>query len=228
MTTGLKQHKFYGWWLLFFLWVAYTIPVGFAFYSMPVLFPFIIEETGWSRGQVVMGFTLVLVVMGLTAPVTAWMLRRFGSRATMFLGGLIAAAAASLMGFVGHIYTLYVALAILLGLGVSFASVLPVQTVVVSWFNIRRALALGLVLGGGAIGGFLAPRLINWAILQAGGDWRIGWFIIAVASVIGALVAILAVRNQPESMGQHPDGLEPEAARAMTSGDGGKARTHRT
>ncbi|MBM3173147.1 MAG: MFS transporter [Chloroflexi bacterium] len=228
MTTKPKQNKFYGWWLLFFLWVAYTIPVGFAFYSMPVLFPFIIEETGWSRGQVVMGFTLVLVVMGLTSPVTGGMLRRFGSRVTMFLGGIIAAAAALFMGFVGQVYTLYVALAILLGLGVSFASVLPVQTVVVSWFNIRRALALGLVLGGGAIGGFLAPRFINWAILGAGGDWRIGWFIIAAASVAGALVAILAVRNQPETMGQHPDGLKPEAAKAMTSGDGGKARTHRT
>jgi MFS family permease len=132
------------------------------------------------------------------------------------------------MGFVGHIYAAYIALAIMIGLGVSFASVLPVQTVVISWFSVRRALALGLVLGGGAIGGFLAPRFINWAILDAGGDWRIGWFIIAVASVIGALVSILAVRNQPEAMGQYPDGLDPKAAKAMTSGEGHKARTYRT
>jgi hypothetical protein len=46
MTTEPKQRKFYGWWLLFFLWVAYTIPVGFAFYSMPVLFNSLTQQKG--------------------------------------------------------------------------------------------------------------------------------------------------------------------------------------
>jgi len=228
METSVKSRGFYGWWLLFFLWVAYTIPVGFAFYSIPVLFPFIIDETGWSRGEVTVGFTAVLLTMGLTAPFTAWMLRRFGGRITMFLGGIIAALATFLMGLIGHIYAAYVGIAVVLGLGVSFASVLPAQTVVISWFNQRRAMALGLVLGGGGVGGFLAPRFINSVVLGAGGDWRIGWFIIAAASIVGALVAILAVRNRPEDMGQHPDGLDPHAAQAATRGSDRKTRTYRT
>ncbi len=78
------------------------------------------------------------------------------------------------------------------------------------WFNVHRALAMGLVLGGGAIGGFVYPQIINAAIVNSGGDWHIGWYVIALACFTGAVIAMLAVRNRPEDLGQHPDGLSPD------------------
>ena len=213
---------------MFFLWVVYTIPVGFAFYSLPVLFPFMIEETGWSRGQVMVGFTAVLLTMGFTAPFTAWMLRRFGARVTMFIGGIVIAVSAFLIGLVGHNYMLYVTVAFLVGLGVSFASILPTQTVVISWFSARRALALGLVLGGGGIGGFLAPRFINWVVLNTNGNSQLGWFIIAIACLIGGVIAILTVRNRPQDMGQYVDGIKPDISDAAIGSSPKKLRTYRT
>jgi len=227
-STSTKERGFYGWSLLVFLWVVYTIPIGFAFYSLPVLFPFMIEETGWSRGQVMVGFTAVLLTMGFTAPLTAWMLRRFGARATMFFGGIIIAVAASLIGLVGHIYPLYVAIALFVGLGISFASMLPTQTVIITWFNAKRALALGLVLGGGGIGGFLAPWFVNWAVLNADGTSKIGWLIIAVACLIGGVIAILTVRNRPKDMGQYVDGVKPDTSEATAGDSPTKLRTYRT
>lgn len=226
MATEVKTGGFYGWWLLFFLWVVYTIPIGFAFYSPAVLYPFMIQELGWSRGEIMMGFTAMMMLLGLTGPLTAWMLGRFGARVTLAIGGTIVAIANFLVGTVGHVYPLYLALSFLSGIGISFASVIPVQMVVVSWFNLRRAMAMGLVLGGGAAGGFLAPQIINQAVRAAGDDWRIGWSIIALASVVGVVVALLAIRNQPADLGQYPDG---RVRQGMEAGSGtGATRTYRT
>ena len=108
------------------------------------------------------------------------------------------------------------------------SAMIPVQTVAIAWFHARRALALGLVLGGGAVGGFLAPQLINWVVLRAGGNWRIGFLLIAVASLAGAAVALLAVRNRPGDVGQHPDGVAPEARSDSSTGRRRPSPTYRT
>ena len=228
MTDKAKTKGFYGWWLIFFLWVVYTIPIGFAFYSPAVLYPFMIEDLGWSRGEIMIGATALLLFFGITGPLTAWMIGRFGARVTLSSGGIIVALAAFLMGLAGHIYPVYLVLAVFVGLGASFASMIPVQTVVVAWFSARRAMAMGLVMGGGAIGGFLAPQIISVAVEAAGGNWRIGWFIIAFASVIGIVVAMRTVRNQPSDVGQHPHGLAPDEVEVAVSGAGSATRTYRT
>ena len=228
MGADTRGRGFYGWWLLFFLWIVYTIPIGFVIYGPPVLYPFMIEATGWSRGEIMVGYGAMGLSMGLAAPLTAWMIGRLGARLTLFIGGIIVALAASLIGLVGQSYPAYLILSAILGLGMMTASIIPVQTVIVFWFSIRRALALGLVLGGGAIGGFFAPQVVNAAVLAAGGDWHVGWFIVAISSVIAAVVAIVAVRNRPADVGQHPDGLSPDEAKAVAAGTSHRARTYRT
>lgn len=228
MGAKSQAGGFYGWWLLFFLWVVYTIPIGFVFYGPMVLYPFMLEGTGWSRGEIMIGATAMMWLVGLAAPLTAWMIGRLGARFTLFIGELIVAAAALLIGLTGHVYPVYIVLCVIAGFGMSFSSMIPVQTVVISWFSGRRALALGLVLGGGAIGGFVAPQIISAAVIGTGGDWRIGWFIIAAASVVAAVVAVLRVRNRPEDMGQHPDGLGPDEVKSLAAGTRQAARTYRT
>jgi len=228
LATETKTKGFYGWWLIFFLWAVYTIQVGFAFYSPAVLYPFMIDEMGWSRGEIMVGATALMLLFGLTGPLAAWMIGRFGARVTLAIGGAIVTIAAILMGFFGHIYSMYLVLSLFVGLGVALASMIPVQTVIVAWFSARRAMAMGLVMGGGAIGGFLAPQIISVAVEAGGGNWRIGWFIIAVASIIGIVVAMLTVRNQPSDLGQHPHGLAPHETEATVSGTSRVSRIYRT
>jgi len=71
LATGTKARGFYGWWLIFFLWVVYTIPIGFAFYCPAVLYPFMIEGMGWSRGEVMFGSTAIMLLFGLASPLAA-------------------------------------------------------------------------------------------------------------------------------------------------------------
>ncbi len=228
MKSLPEERPFYGWRLLFFLWIVYTLPIGFAYYSPGVLVPFMIRDLGWSRAEIMVGITCLMILLGLAAPVTAWMITRFGARLTIVVGGAITAAAALLMCRVGHLYPAYVALSVCVGLGVSLSSILPVQSVVIAWFQARRALALGLVLGGGAVGGFLAPQWINWVVLRAGGDWRIGWILIGGASAVGAVVALVAVRNRPGDLGQYPDGVIPGAREKEAGKRPARRGTYRT
>jgi len=227
MEAGNRTPRFYGWWLLFFLWVVYTIPIGFVFYGPPVLYPFMIEETGWSRGDIMVGYAAIMLLTGVASPLAAWMIGRLGVRVTLFIGGIGLAAINFAMALIGDSYAAYLTLCVLLGLAAAPATFIPIQTVIIFWFDARRALALGLVLGGGAVGGFFAPLIVNAAVLGAGGDWRIGWTITGVAAMVGAVVAILAVRNRPSDLGQYPDGLHPDRAKA-TVGATGARRTYRT
>jgi len=228
MDPETETGRFYGWWLLFFLWAIYTLPIGFAFYSPVVLAPFMIKDLGWSRGEIMVGVTAIMMLFGISSPLTAQMITRIGARKTIVIGGCITASAAFLTSRLGHIYPLFITLGIFQGLGISMSAMIPVQTVAIAWFHARRALALGLVLGGGAVGGFLAPQIINWVVLRSGGNWRIGFLLIAIASLAGALVALLAVRNRPGDVGQHPDGVSPRSRADSSAERRRTARTYRT
>ena len=227
MKAEPQPRRFYGWWLLLVLWIVYTIPIGFVFYGPPILYPLMIQETGWSRGDMMLGYAVIMLLTGLSSPLAAWMIGRLGSRVTLFIGGMVVAVATSLMGLVGHDYRAYITLCVFIGFGAALASFIPIQTVIVFWFNARRALAMGLVLGGGAIGGFFAPQIIIATILSTGASWRVGWWITAMAAVVAAVVALVAVRNRPADLGQHPDGLPPDEV-APDAGAVRAIRTHRT
>jgi MFS family permease len=227
LAAEAKTKGFYGWWLLLFLWIVYTIPIGFAYYSPAVIYPFMIEGMGWSRGEIMVGAMALMLLFGISAPLNAWMIRRFGARVTLATGGIIVVVSTSLMGLFGHIYSMFLVLSLFVGLGAALASMIPCQMIIISWFNARRAMAMGLVLGGGAIGGFLAPQLISRVIESANGNWRVGWFIIAAASIVAIITALVTVRNRPSDVGQYPDGLVPCEAETMKGGSR-MSRTYRT
>jgi MFS family permease len=215
MKEQSAKQGFYGWWLLPILCLDYSIPIGFALYGPPVIYQFMQKELRWQRGEINLGYSIIGVMLGLGALVIPWMINRFGLRKTLTIGAVLAAISSVLMAAFGHLYPIYLFLCFFLGLGISFGSVVPIQTLVVLWFNVRRALAMGLVLGGGAIGGFIYPQIISACIVNLGGDWRLGWDVIALACFLGSIIALLAVRNRPEDLGQHPDGISSEEVRPI-------------
>jgi len=214
---------FYGWWLLPILCLVYSIPIGFALYGPPVINTYMAESLGWQRGQINVGYSIIGIMLGVGALAIPWLINRFGPRKTIAIGGVIITVCCVLMALLAPICltvggqeypVLYWVICFFLGLGLSFSTVVPVQALVLLWFNVHRALALGLVLGGGAIGGFIYPQFISAGILNYGNDWRAGYYIIALACLAGAAIALIAVRNRPEDLGQHPDGLDPQAEQA--------------
>ncbi|MFA5400270.1 MAG: MFS transporter [Dehalococcoidia bacterium] len=220
MSVKSEAAGFYGWWLLPILCLVYSIPIGFALYGPPVIYTFMVQDLGWQRGEVNVGYSIIGIMLGMGALVIPWLINRFGPRKTLAIGGVVITVFCVLMAWMaqicvtifGHSYpVVYWVICFFVGLGLSFSSVVPVQALVLLWFNVHRALALGLVLGGGAIGGFIYPQIVSNCIVSFGNDWRVGWYVIALACLAGAVIALIAVRNRPEDLGQHPDGLSPQA-----------------
>jgi len=207
---------FYGWILVLFLLIIYGIQIGFVFFSPAIIFPFMIDEIGWSRGEIMLGLTMTLLMFGVASPLSAWMVGRSGARVTLFAGGLLISIATLLIGLVGHYYAIYLLLMSFVGLGFSFATTIPIQTTLVYWFEKRRGLVLGIVMSGGSIGGFIAPQIVNATVIATDGKWYTGWLIIAFASAIATIIALLTVRNHPADVGQYRYGSTRDKEGAST------------
>ncbi len=238
MPEKTGKSSFYGWVMLPILCLVYSIPIGFALYGPPIINTFMAEELQLQRWQVNIGYSIIGMVLGLGALCIPWLLNRFGPKNTLAIGAGLAAVSSILMAllgsatvsFSGQSYpVIYWVICFFVGLGTSFGSVVPVQALVLLWFNVHRALAMGLVLGGGAIGGFIYPQIISYFITAFGNDWRTGWYVIAIACTIGALVAMLWIRNRPEDLGQHPDGLSSQQLEEAAKNSGNALiRTYRS
>ncbi len=66
----------------------------------------------------------------------------------------------------------------------SFSGLVPHQTTITVWFSKKRATALGLIMTGAGIGGFLAQPYYAWLIKQ-GISWDTGWLTACGFIVVG-------------------------------------------
>ena len=154
--------------------VASAVGVGLSaislpFYALGPLAKPIEAATGWAREDIFVAIIFSSGIGALTAPVTGWMVDRFGPRAVALpsilgvsLGLMMAAQAQSLAQF----YLGFAATAVL-GAGTN-----PVlwSRVIAGRFDAARGTALGLALVGTALTSILLPLLIAMLVPTLG--WR--------------------------------------------------------
>lgn len=217
------QKGFYGWLLLMVLCSIIFINMALPLYGGGVMNTIMSKELQMDRGMLGLGFTVFLLAQGFLGPVIAAAVNRFGPRRTIFIGCLTLSAGALLMATVvsqGWHYVVIFGAVVAAGVGLSTS--IPIQTVVTFWFDARRAFALSIVWAAAGTGGFVAAPVLNRVIAAYGGDWRSGWYLTAIATLITALIALALVRNKPGDIGQVADGA------AMKAGVKKASRTHRT
>jgi MFS family permease len=86
-----------------------------------------------------------------------------------------------------------------LGVSASFAGVVACQTGVAAWFSHRRPFALSLLYAAMGLGGFVIVWLLTWAIHVAAIGYRMGYWIFVAFAAAGLLVALLFVRDKPDT-----------------------------
>jgi len=202
---------FYGWKILLVFWVILAVNLAFPFYGASVINTYMAVDFKLDRQLLGLIFTVFMLTSGVSSPVAAMVINRIGVRLTMVIGSILVLVSSLCMALLvnsGPKAVLY--FGIISGLGVVAGGALPAQTGVNFWFDKRRALALSIILSAPGFGGFFAAPILNRIITQAGGDWRIGWWLIAGLSVISIVVAALFIRENPAAMGQYPDGVLPD------------------
>jgi len=224
---GPVPRKFYGWTnvgLFFFIQFAAS---GFVYFAYSVVFPVMVETMDWNRGTASLAQTVALILLGLTYPLTGYLIHRFGVRQTVTLGLLVMLSGLILLVFaVTALWQWIMVWGLVMGLSFALTGPICSQSAMISWFSIKRSTTIGIVMTGGALGGALAQPALS-SIMDQFGSWRAAWLIAAVMVLI-SLIAAQFVINRPQDIGQHTDNVDPALlpddpqARAM------RPRTHRT
>jgi MFS family permease len=220
----VSRRGFYGWKLLAACWCIMFLNLGIPAYGASGLNALMAPTLHLDRGALGLLFSAYMVMSGLPGPLVAISVNRLGVRRTLMLGSAFLITGALLMGTVVNTFAFaLLAFGLLVGGGVATGAALAAQAGLARWFVRRRGLVLSILYSSGAIGGFVAGRLLDRVVVLAGGNWRAGWWTIAALSGIACLIAALFVRESPADLGQLPDGDAPAAAPAGTAAAGSGA-----
>lgn len=176
----------------------------------------------WQRTNLLMIFSIGIVMLGLSAAVFGGWLERAGPRkagavaAVCWSGGFIISA---LGIYVHQLWLLWIGLGVIGGVGLGLGYISPVSTLV-KWFPDRRGMATGMAImgfGGGALIGFpLANLLINYFKTPTSvGVWQ-AFLVMGLIYFVFMMIGAFAYRVTPA--GWQPEGwTPPAAAKAMIS-----------
>lgn len=184
--------------------VSYAAAQGIFVYTLPVLYPELIDEFGWNSEQMTRPATLGYILGAIMVPFVSALFDRYSVRISMILGvfGItLGLALYPRIGNLAHLMWIYVIFAF----GQVGCGLVPNMLLMTRWFRRRRGIAIGIVLLGSTIGGALFPLIVK-AVLD-GGNWRDAVAILALIGGTLMLIPVIAfIRNKPADMGLLPDG----------------------
>ena len=198
---------FYGWKLVGVLWFLDFLNMGFPLYGGAVINTYMLKEIPMSRTIFGLGFTFLNLFIGLPSVVVAAAILKWGLRRTFGIG--------SALIFMGAVYLSVVAskpwhyllgFGVIIGTGISFATIVPVATGITRWFKRYRGRAMAVALSASGFAGFVVAPLINRILAANGGNWRHAWATVCGVAVASAVFAFLFVKESPEELGQLVDG----------------------
>ncbi len=199
-----KSKIFYGWVVIGGLFgVAFLGPMGR--YILTSFFPFIMKDPGWSRETIGLAFTIHFWVYAFFALATGRFIDRIGGRTIIFTGGALMLIGLVCLSAVQRIWQFYLVFGVLLAAPVSMTHLVPNTAIVRKWFVKKAGFATGVVTIGTVLGLASLPPVINHYSASMG--WRSICLICGIViGVLIMLIAVLVIRNTPESMGISPYG----------------------
>jgi MFS family permease len=201
-----KSKQFYGWKLLFVLWLVY-FNMCLLMYGGNVINAYMAKSLNMPRDGFGLGVALCFLIMGGGAPLAAFLVKKIGSRLLIFGGTVIMGIGALGCGlWVKNTLHFTIFYGIIGGIGLALGGLLSLQTVVTHWFSRKRSMATALLISAGGVGGLLSAALFNYLIDRLGISWQQTWVIVAGSCFLFAVVSLIFVRNHPLDLGQEPDG----------------------
>lgn len=199
---------YYGWVIIF---VTACLQFAGGTPTFPVLGLFLDpmhDEFGWSSSSLALPLTIGTILGGFAGAITGPALDRYGPRWLMTGAAVIVGSSFMLMGAVQE-YWQYFVLQIVTRSVTAGAFFMVVGIVIPKWFIEKRGRATALSGLGGRLGQVLTPLLVTAIIVSL--SWRSAW--IGLGLIVWCIAippVFFLLRNKPEDMGLHPDGLTDE------------------
>ncbi|CAB1083197.1 hypothetical protein D1AOALGA4SA_10775 [Olavius algarvensis Delta 1 endosymbiont] len=199
-----KTKIFYGWWVVAACFVLCFLFAGAGFYSFSIFIKPLENEFGWDRAAVSLTMSIHFIIGGLVGPFVGKLTQSYGPKKVMSLAAIGSGACfllVSLTQSLWYFYVIYALLALMLG-GIG---VVPVSSLLASWFDKKRGTATGAALVGIAAGGMLLAPVLGSITSSFG--WQASYQFLGLLVWIVALPVIkLVVKGNPAELGLAPDG----------------------
>lgn len=202
-TTPRQQPRlFYGWYVALAGASNNFIVFGLTVWGFGVFIEPLRREFHWSTAAIAAGFSIRSFQQGFMAPFAGVLIDRFGPRRMVVLGTLLLARGLLLFAS-AHNLTMYYGASLVIAMGQSIGSFTAFSAALMRWFVRKRGRAMGVLNAGNGAGYLLVPAV---AFLVTHAGWREA--LVAGAALLLALGVPLAllVRDDPEDVGQAPDG----------------------
>lgn len=209
LCAPLPAPFFYGWVVVVLSFLTTLVGAGIRSAAAVLIHP-LEMEFGWSRAAIASAVSLNLLLVGVAAPISGWLLDRFGPRRVMIGSLALLVFGVSATTVMKEFWQLVLLWGIVVGLGAGGTASVLAATVAHRWFVARRGLALGILNSAASTGQLIFLPLLMAIIVAAG--WRVGsWTLVLVAVGLLPLVA-LWMRDDPADMGLKPYGLARDTA----------------
>ena len=200
--------------------------VGVAFVTMAIgvnsrtafslLYPPILDEFGWGRGDTAAIFSLGFLASTVGTPLIGLLMGRFGPRVVMPVGAFLVAAGLLLGTFASALWHFYLTLGVLVIGGSIFISYIGHSMFLANWFDRQRGLAVGIAFSGVGFGGIFMFVWIQQIIVDIG--WRVScWAIAGLLIVLVVPLNFLFQRQRPSDLELNPDGVDGDVSGDITS-----------
>ena len=159
-------------------------------------------EFGWEPAEFFFGFTLMMCVGVVTAPIVGALVPKFGVR-KLGMFGLFGHALSYLLlsANPGSLVLWYLSWAAVAVLG---AASLPIiwTAVLNGWFRRNRGKAVGITMAGTGIGAFLLPPVVEYFISHYG--WRVAYQAVGIGAFLLALPTVFLLFKENEAAADGP------------------------
>ncbi|MEX0799773.1 MAG: MFS transporter [Dehalococcoidia bacterium] len=203
VLTG-RRKVFYGWYILAGSVVAMALGSGTSFWAFGLYVEPLESDFGWSRAEVSLGFSISLLVSGLSGPLVGRWIDVRGPRSAIIVGAVFTALSYVLLATTAELWQWY-AYNTVNAVFRQLMFFIPFQALISRWFDRRRGIALGILATGFSMGGFVVVPVMRVVIDSIG--WE-GSFVFSGAVILAVYVpmGLLLVRNSPAQMGTFVDG----------------------
>jgi MFS family permease len=188
---------------------ALTFCVAIILASFGVFLPVLSDAFGWSRGVISLALSINMLLGGLAGFVVGALADRYGPQTVLVPTVVLAGVGFALTATVDALWSFYLCIGVLVGIGASGIYVITTATVV-RLFEERRGLVLGIVFTGLNLGSMVGAPLV--ALLVERGGWRAAYVVIGSAVALLGGLASLCVRLPATHAGaRSPSGSQPGA-----------------
>lgn len=203
---------YYGWLVLSICFLTTLTSAGVRSSPSVLIHP-LEAEFGWSRALIASAVSMNLLLFGVAAPLSGWLIDRHGPRKVMI--GSLALLIVGVSGTMAmsEFWQFFLVWGIVVGLAAGGVGSVLSATVGNRWFVARRGLALGILGSASSTGQLIFLPLFMAAITYAG--WRMGSMALIIVALILLPLIYLFMRDDPSDIGLEPYGAgQPEAAKS--------------